>query len=101
MITRPLPLRFEASQSESARLGRGFAGTRALPGGTAGGGSIGLGEVCTPGPNLMGHIRRHGFIPEAHGLKMENRFSSGGIGETVIVSMKLYPNRWDLVKQIE
>ena len=31
-------------------------------------------------------------------MKMDNRFRSGGIGELEIVSMDLYPNRWDFVK---
>jgi len=31
----------------------------------------------------------------------ENRFRSFGIGESEIVYMHLYPNRWDLVNQID
>jgi len=30
-------------------------------------------------------------------LQMEDRFKSGGIGESEKVYMRLYPNRWDLV----
>ena len=29
--------------------------------------------------------------------KIENRFRSGGIGNSEIVNTHLYPNRWDLV----
>jgi len=34
-------------------------------------------------------------------MKMEKRIRSGGIGESEIVYMNLYPNRWGLVNQID
>jgi hypothetical protein len=33
-------------------------------------------------------------------LEMENRYSSVGIGNSEIGYVDVYPNRWDLVKQI-
>jgi hypothetical protein len=34
-------------------------------------------------------------------LQIEKRFRSGGLGKSEIGYIDLYPNRWDLVNQIE
>jgi hypothetical protein len=33
-------------------------------------------------------------------LQIENRFRPFGLGDSEVVYMDLYPNRWDLVNQI-
>jgi hypothetical protein len=33
-------------------------------------------------------------------LKMENHFRSGGIGNSEIIYVNLYPNQWGLVNKI-
>jgi len=48
-------------------------------------------------------IQRNAESDEKPGsiLYMENRFKSGGIRESEIVYMNVYPNLWALVNQIE